>query len=149
MCSNLNISKVCRNLQCQHFILETLNIVFCQQEQIRRTLLPKDSTGQNTLALSIRCSRFRADLRSAEEMETIRPYSLFTTEPLLLTCWHHHETLFPPIHTHEHTHTFSTRAPSVCSVFISVLVLLTFNQRDMSEMSGELSAICITWAKKS
>lgn len=52
-------------------------------------------------------------------------------------------------HTWIHTYTFSSPAPLLCSVFISEFVLLTFNQRDVSEMSGELSAICIIWAKKS
>lgn len=47
----------------------------------------------------------QAALGSGKEMATIRAFSVFTTDPLLLTCWHHHETPFPLIYTV--THTFS------------------------------------------
>lgn len=47
----------------------------------------------------------QAALGSGKEMATIRASSVFTTDPLLLTCWHHHETPFPLIYTV--THTFS------------------------------------------
>lgn len=40
-------------------------------------------------------------------MPTVSPHSVFTTEPLLLTCWHHSD--FPPIHIHAPT--LSSRAP--------------------------------------